>query len=130
MRLFIEKDYDSLSRKAAEIIASTVRGKPDSILGLATGSTPLGIYRELVRMRQNEGLDFSRVKTFNLDEYCGLEKSDPHSYHYYMWTNFLAMLTSNPRIYLFPMVIVRTRRLNRKNTIRPLTPMVGLIYCY
>jgi len=61
-----------MSRRAAGIIAGVVRSKPDCALGLATGSTPIGTYRELARMHE-EGLDFSRVKTFNLDEYCGLE---------------------------------------------------------
>lgn len=92
MKLLIEKDYISLSKRAAGIFSALVKEKPDCVLGLATGSTPLGIYQELIRMGQTEGLDFSRVKTFNLDEYCGLAKSDPQSYHYYMWTNFFSQV--------------------------------------
>jgi glucosamine-6-phosphate deaminase len=71
MRLVIEKDYEAMSAAAAHLIGETVRAKPESVLGLATGSTPLGIYRELIRFHRG-GLDFSRVRTFNLDEYLGV----------------------------------------------------------
>jgi len=68
----VEKNYEEMSRRAAEIIAALIREKPDCVIGFATGATPLGTYRELVRMHKEEGLDFSGVKTFNLDEYLGL----------------------------------------------------------
>lgn len=84
MRVIIEKDYHAMSKRAAEIVAKTVMEKPDCVLGLATGSTPIGLYKELIRMHKEEGLDFSRVKTFNLDEYYGLAPSHPQSYHYFM----------------------------------------------
>ncbi|HID95367.1 MAG TPA: glucosamine-6-phosphate deaminase [Candidatus Latescibacteria bacterium] len=84
MRVIVEKDYDGMSKKAAQIVAEVVREKPDCVLGLATGSTPLGLYRELIRMHKEEGLDFSRVKTFNLDEYYGLPPNHPQSYNYFM----------------------------------------------
>jgi glucosamine-6-phosphate deaminase len=71
MDIIIKDSYDQMSRCAAEIIASQVKSKPDCVLGLATGSTPIGTYKELIRLHR-EGLDFSRVKTFNLDEYLGL----------------------------------------------------------
>lgn len=99
MKLLIEKDYTSLSKKGAEIIAEFVRKKPECVLGLATGSTPLGIYEELIRQHRlggNAGLDFSKVTTFNLDEYCGLEESNPQSYHYYMRGNFFNHVNLRP----------------------------------
>jgi glucosamine-6-phosphate deaminase len=67
----IRGNYEDASRYAAEVIAGCIKSKPDCVLGLATGSTPIGIYRELIRMH-HEGLDFSRVRTFNLDEYLGV----------------------------------------------------------
>ncbi len=89
MRLHIVKDYEQLSSKAASFVASQIIMKPDSILGLATGSTPLGMYQNLVKLYQEDMLDFSEVVTFNLDEYLGLDTDHPQSYHYYMHTNFL-----------------------------------------
>lgn len=71
MNIMIRETYEEMSKLAAEIIAGYVKSKPDCVLGLATGSTPIGTYRELVRMHK-EGLDFSRVRTFNLDEYLGI----------------------------------------------------------
>ncbi len=71
MDIIIKKNYDEMSKHAAEIIAGHVKSKPDCVLGLATGGTPIGTYRELIRMHK-EGLDFSQVRTFNLDEYLGV----------------------------------------------------------
>jgi len=87
IKVQIAKDYDELSKKAAEIIADSIRKKPNLILGLATGGTPVGCYRELIRMHREEGLDFSRVATFNLDEYLGLPPTHPQSYRYFMDEN-------------------------------------------
>lgn len=87
MRIVIREEYDQLSVAAAQEIARLVRAKPNAVLGLATGSTPLGLYRELVRMHRDEGLDFSKVTTFNLDEYVGLTPNNPQSYHYFMHEN-------------------------------------------
>ncbi len=81
MDIIIKKDYDEMSRYAAEIIAGFIKSKPDCVLGLATGSTPIGTYKELVRMHQHEGLDFSQVKTFNLDEYLGIGMDLDLPYH-------------------------------------------------
>lgn len=72
MDIIIRNDYNELSRYAAEVIASLIKTNPDCVLGLATGSTPIGTYRHLIKMHREEGLDFSRVKTFNLDEYLGI----------------------------------------------------------
>ncbi|MBN1892631.1 MAG: glucosamine-6-phosphate deaminase [Clostridiales bacterium] len=86
MDVLIRADYDQMSKTAANIIADLVQGKPDCVLGLATGGTPIGTYTELIRMHREEGLDFSKVKTFNLDEYLGigrdLEKSYPTDQSY------------------------------------------------
>ncbi|MEM2929536.1 MAG: glucosamine-6-phosphate deaminase [Thermoproteota archaeon] len=87
MRVIITKGYEEMSRRAAKIIAEQLRRKPNSVLGLATGSTPLGTYKELIRMYREEGLDFSKAVTFNLDEYYGLAPNHPQSYHYFMFEN-------------------------------------------
>ncbi len=81
MDIIIRENYDEVSRYAAGIIAGLVRSKPDCVLGLATGGTPIGTYKELIRMHRDEGLDFSNVRTFNLDEYLGigLELSKPYN---------------------------------------------------
>ena len=72
INIYIREDYEKMSEKAAEIIAKLVKEKPNCVLGLATGSTPIGTYKKLIQMHKDEGLDFSQVKTFNLDEYYGL----------------------------------------------------------
>ena len=72
MEIVISPDYEQMSRAAARVVADVLNAKPNAVLGMATGSTPLGLYKELVRMHNEEGLDFSQVTTFNLDEYVGL----------------------------------------------------------
>ncbi len=81
-------DYTDMSRKAARIIAAQVQLKPECVLGLATGSTPVGTYKELIRFHRDEELDFSRVITVNLDEYYGLSPEHEQSYHNFMRQNF------------------------------------------
>ncbi|MBU4472735.1 MAG: glucosamine-6-phosphate deaminase [Actinomycetia bacterium] len=80
--------YNKMSKLAAEMVAEQIINKPNTVLGLATGSTPVGMYRELVRMHREGDLDLSQVKTFNLDEYLGLSPEHSQSYHYYMYENF------------------------------------------
>ncbi len=87
MRVIVAKDPDDVSRRAAQFVAAVVRRRPTCVLGMATGSTPLGLYRELIRMHREEGLDFSRVVTFNLDEYVGLNATHPQSYRTFMQKN-------------------------------------------
>ena len=87
MRLIRAKDYNDVSRKAANIIAAQVQLKPDCVLGLATGSSPVGTYKELIAKYESGDLDFSQVKTVNLDEYVGLTKDHDQSYAYFMRTN-------------------------------------------
>ncbi len=72
MELVIKNNYEELSQEAAHIISNLLRKKPDCVLGFATGRTPMGTYKELVRLYKEEGLDFSNIKTFNLDEYYGI----------------------------------------------------------
>lgn len=82
---FIKQDtYASVSKVTADVIEAQIRSNPRTVLGLATGSTPIGLYQELIRRHQEEGLDFSQVTTFNLDEYYGLEPDHPQSYHHFM----------------------------------------------
>ena len=97
MRVIILQDADSVSRRAGQIIAERVRKEPASVLGLATGSTPLGAYRELIRLHRDEGLDFSRVQTFNLDEYVGLGPQHPQSYRYFMQTSLFDHVNIAPQ---------------------------------
>lgn len=85
MRIIIERDPAAMSQRSASIIAALVRAKPDAVLGLATGDTPIGLYRELVRLHAKEGLDFGQVTTFNLDEYLGLHPEHEQSYHRFMY---------------------------------------------
>ena len=80
----VERDYDAMSERAARIVADLVKQKPEAVLGLATGSTPEGLYRCLIRIARDESIDFSRVTTFNLDEYEGLPAAHPESFHSFM----------------------------------------------
>jgi glucosamine-6-phosphate deaminase len=95
LRILIEKDYGAISERAALLIASEIRRKPGTVLGLATGSTPVGTYERLVRMHE-EGLDFSKVRTFNLDEYLGLSPDNPNSYNRFMWDNLFSRINIDP----------------------------------
>ena len=85
MNIVVVKNYNELSCQAAQLIADQIINKKNSVLGLATGSTPIGMYKELIRLNQEEGLDFSKVVTFNLDEYYGLSPEHPQSYCFFMW---------------------------------------------
>jgi glucosamine-6-phosphate deaminase len=97
MRVIVEADKDGVSKRAAQFVANLVRRRQNCVLGLATGSTPLGMYAELIRMHREDGLDFSRVVTFNLDEYVGLSATHPQSYRYFMQHNFFDHINVDPR---------------------------------
>ena len=86
------ESYEELSRKAAAIIAAQVISKPESVLGLATGSSPLGTYDCLVKAYENKDLDFSKVTSVNLDEYVGLTGDNDQSYRYFMDTNLFSKI--------------------------------------
>lgn len=96
MEIIIQSDPKAGDKVAARMIAGLVRRKPDAVLGLATGSTPLGLYRELVRLHREEGLDFSRATSFNLDEYIGLAPDHPQSYHRFMFENLFNHINMVP----------------------------------
>lgn len=87
MEVIITKTAEEASAFAADIVERKLMSKPTAVLGLATGSTPLGLYKELVKRHREKGLDFSKVTTFNLDEYVGLPPSHPQSYRYFMEEN-------------------------------------------
>ena len=97
MRVIVEPDRAAVSRTAAQFVAELVRRRPTCVLGLATGSTPLGMYAELARMHREEGLDFSRVVSFNLDEYVGLGPNHPQSYRFFMQENFFRHINIDTR---------------------------------
>ena len=84
MRIIVTDSYEEMSKVAARIVAGQLYLKPNSVLGLATGSTPEGMYANLVKVHQSVGLDFSEVISFNLDEYIGLDKENEQSYYYFM----------------------------------------------
>lgn len=87
MRIYREETYEKMSRRAANVIAAQLITKPDSVLGLATGSSPLGIYENLINAYKAGDLDFSQVKSINLDEYVGLSPEHDQSYRYFMDKN-------------------------------------------
>jgi glucosamine-6-phosphate deaminase len=96
MRIYRAKDYQDMSRKAANILSAQVIIKPSCTLGLATGSTPIGIYDQLVKWYEKGDLDFSEVKTVNLDEYKGLAKDNDQSYDWFMHKNLFDKVNIHP----------------------------------
>ena len=95
MLILIARDYEEMSRRAAAIVASRIERKPDTVLGLPTGGTPVGLYREIVRL-SSEGLDLSGITTFNLDEYVGLASDHPQSFHRFMNVNLFDHVSVAP----------------------------------
>lgn len=88
LRTRVLPDYETMSAAAAGVVASKLREKPDAVFMVPTGTTPLGMYRELVARHEKDGLSFARATFFNLDEYLGLPPDHPASYHVYMHKNF------------------------------------------
>jgi glucosamine-6-phosphate deaminase len=88
MEVFVYKQYEEMSKAAAQEVVDVLNAKPNAVLGMATGSTPLGVYQELVKMHRRGEVDFSHVTTFNLDEYVGLPITHEQSYHRFMHENF------------------------------------------
>lgn len=95
MRIIRAKDYDDMSKKAAEIMAAQINLKPECLLGLATGSSPEGMYAELVKKYEAGMLDFSKVRSYNLDEYVGLPKDNDQSYFYFMNHHLFSKVNMN-----------------------------------
>lgn len=96
MRVIITDSYDQLGKQAAQLISDSINEKPKLVLGLATGSTPLGTYKSLIELHQKQQVSFKQVRTFNLDEYLGLGPDHPSSYHYYMYNNLFNQIDINP----------------------------------
>ncbi len=96
MKFITTKTYEELSEKAAAIIASQVILKPDCVLGLATGSSPVGTYKNLIKAYENGTLDFSKVTSVNLDEYVGLDVTSDQSYRYFMNENLFKGINIKP----------------------------------
>lgn len=101
MKIMIVKDFDELSLRAADEIIALINAKPEAVLGLATGATPLGVYRRLVSAFHRRQVSFKRTRTFNLDDYVGLPHESPDSYYSYMKENFFSQVDISPEhIYL------------------------------
>lgn len=96
MKIYTEKDYDAVSKRAAALVAAQIKEKNDSILGLATGSSPVGMYKELVEMYNAGELSFKNIRTVNLDEYAGLADDDKNSYHYFMNQHLFTKVDIDP----------------------------------
>ena len=95
IELIIVNDYDEMSLKAANIIAELIKKNPNAKLGLATGSTPIGTYNELIKKNKNKEISFKNITTFNLDEYIGLAKNHPQSYYTFMYENLFKHIDIN-----------------------------------
>jgi glucosamine-6-phosphate deaminase len=102
MEITIASNYEEMSKISAQMIAEEIRKKHNLVLGLATGDTPIGTYKELVRIHKKEGLDFSKVKSFNLDEYLGLAPLNKNSYNYFMYENLVKHININPENVYIP----------------------------
>ena len=96
MRIYKTKNYDEMSRKAANIISAQMILKPESVLGLATGSSPIGTYKQLINWYKKGDLDFSQIHSINLDEYKGLDASNSESYAYFMRHNLFDHVNIKP----------------------------------
>lgn len=87
MQIIVVKDYEAMSELAADMIKQVVQANPSCTLGLATGSSPIGTYKNLIKAYENKEISFKNVKTYNLDEYCGIDRTHPQSYYYFMHDN-------------------------------------------
>lgn len=87
MKVIVVKDYEEMSLKAFEVMSEVVKNKPDAVLGLATGSTPIGLYKNMIKDHKENGTSYKQIKTVNLDEYAGLDYSSDQSYVYFMRSN-------------------------------------------
>lgn len=95
MKIIVEKNYEEMSLRAAELFSELIKNKPDCVLGLATGGTPVEMYKNLIRMNKEGKVDFSKVKSINLDEYKGLSGNHDQSYRYFMNTNLFNHININ-----------------------------------
>ena len=95
MEIIITKNYEELSEKASKIMLEVIKNKPDAVIGLATGTSPLGLYKKLIEDHKNNGTSYKNIKTFNLDEYMGLDLESNQSYIYFMRENLFNHLDIN-----------------------------------
>jgi len=102
MKIIITKNYSELSAVAADFVIKQIKHKPNSVLGLPTGSTPLGLYGLLIKANQAKKVNFSKVKTFNLDEYYNLDPSNRQSYHYFMNKNLFSKINIDNKNVFIP----------------------------
>lgn len=102
MIILVKCDYEALSVLTAQIIVSRISTKKNLVLGLPTGKTPLGLYQNLSKMYQAKLVDFSRVTVFSLDEYVGIPRNHPASFHFFLWSNLLKHINLNPNRFFSP----------------------------
>jgi len=102
IELIITENYDEMSKKAADIIADIIKKNPNAHLGLATGGTPIGLYKELINKYQNKEISFKNIKTFNLDEYCDIPIDHKQSYYTYMQNNLFSHIDIDPKNTFIP----------------------------
>ena len=102
IRIEIENDYEAMSKKAAKLFAEVMKEHPASAFGFATGSTPIGMYEQLIRMHKEEGLDFSKISSFNLDEYHPIARESDQSYHYFMGEKLFSRVNMDPARVFIP----------------------------
>lgn len=103
MKVFIEKDFDAVSKKSAEIVADAIKGKPNLIFCLPAGGSPIGMYAYLVKMYQDKEISFKDMITFNMDEYVGLSADNENSYAYFMQKHFLNLSMYHRKMFIIPM---------------------------
>jgi len=96
IELIIANNYEEMSKRAADIISKLIKENPQAILGLATGSTPIGLYQELIKQNKNKEISFKNITTYNLDEYCDIPQNHQQSYYSYMQENFFKYIDINP----------------------------------
>lgn len=96
MRVIVAKDYEKISKLGSQMIVELIQKKNNAVLGLATGSTPIGMYKELIRIAKEDMIDFSKVRTFNLDEYVSVSPTHPQSYNHFMYSEFFNHINISP----------------------------------
>jgi glucosamine-6-phosphate deaminase len=126
MKLLVVKDYEEMSKVAAETFKEVINEKPNAILGLATGSTPVGLYKKLIEMNKNMEIDFSNVKTVNLDEYVGFGEENPQSYRYFMNENLFNHVNINKSNTFVPNGLAKNLEEETKNYDKRIDELGGI----
>lgn len=126
MNLIIVNNYDEISKLSAKTIKDIITRKPNAILGLATGSTPVGTYKKLIEMNKNNEIDFSEIKTVNLDEYVGLNEKDTKSYRYFMNENLFNHINIRKENTFIPNGLAKNIEEEAKNYDRKIDELGGI----